>query len=75
MNKLVRHHFPASLLPDQLREGIDLSKDVTVTIVEEETPHHVMSLDEIFATRTPPHLTREQIDQHVRQLREDRDDV
>lgn len=74
MNKVVREHYPASKLPDDLREGIDPSKDVTVTVIEEERPDHVMTLEEIFATRAPPFLTREEIDAHIRELREDRAD-
>jgi hypothetical protein len=74
MNKVVREHYPASKLPDDLREGIDPAKDVTVTVIEEERPEHVMSFEEIFATRRPPYLTREEIDAHIRELRDDRAD-
>jgi hypothetical protein len=74
MNKVIREHYPASKLPDDLREGIDPLKDVTVTVVEEERPERVMSFEEIFATRGPPYLTREEIDAHLRGLREDRED-
>jgi hypothetical protein len=74
MSVVVRRNYPARKLPDDLREGIDLSKDVTVTIVEEERPNHVMSFEEIFATRTPPYPTCEEIDDHIRSLRQDRED-
>ena len=74
MNKIVREHYPASRLPDDLREGIDPSKNVTVTVIQEERPERVMTFEEIFATRRPPYLTREQIDEHIRELREDRDE-
>ncbi len=72
MTTVVRNHYPAERLPDDLREGIDLGKRVTVMVVEEERPEHVMSLDEIFASREPPFLTREQVDRYIRELREDR---
>lgn len=36
MNKVIHEHYPASRLPDELREGIDPSGHVTVTVVEEE---------------------------------------
>lgn len=73
MNTVVRQNYPASKLPEDLREGIDPSKDVTVTVVEEDRPEHVMTFEEIFATREPPFLTREQIDRHMMALREDRE--
>jgi hypothetical protein len=74
MNKVVREHYPASKLPDELREGIDPSKDVTVTVVEEERPECVLTLDQIFALRRPPFLSKEEIDEHIRELRRDRGD-
>ena len=36
MNRIIRQHYPASRLPDDLREGIDPGGHVTVTVVEEE---------------------------------------
>jgi hypothetical protein len=72
MNKVVREHYPASKLPDDLREGIDPAKDVTVTVVEEDRPERVLTLDEIFALRRPPFLSKEEIDEHIRELRGDR---
>jgi hypothetical protein len=36
MNKTIHEHYPASNLPDELREGIDPNRHVTVTVVEEE---------------------------------------
>ena len=38
MNRIVREHYPASKLPDDLRKGIDPDRSVTVTVVEEEVP-------------------------------------
>jgi hypothetical protein len=35
MNRIIREHYPASKLPDDLRDGVDPSATVTVTIVEE----------------------------------------
>jgi hypothetical protein len=74
MNKVFREHFPAAKLPEELRGSIDPSRQVTVTVVEEQAPEDVMSLEEIFALRQPPFLTKEEIDAHIRELREDRDD-
>ncbi|MEX1060154.1 MAG: hypothetical protein WED13_03960 [Methyloceanibacter sp.] len=75
MNKIVKEHYPASKLPVELREGIDPSGHVTVTVVEEEKPpEHVMTLEEIIAARRPPYLTAEEIDKMIDESREDRDD-
>lgn len=35
MNKIVREHYPASKLPEDLRAGIDPDGRVTVTVIEE----------------------------------------
>lgn len=71
MSKIVREHYPASRLPDDLREGMDPSKDVTVTVVQEERPERVMTFEEIFASRRPPFRTAEEIDAEVRGLRDE----
>jgi len=75
MNKIIREHYPASKLPEDLRAGVDPSSTVTVTIVEEETrPETVMSLDEIWALRTPPFKTAHEIDEELRRDRDQWDD-
>ena len=75
MNRIVREHYPASRLPDDLREGIDPSQDVTVTVVVESVPSkgETLTLDEVRALRRPPFLTKEEIDAHIRQLRDEWD--
>lgn len=35
MNKVILEHYPASRLPDELREGIALNASVKVTVEEE----------------------------------------
>ena len=37
MNKVVREHYPAAKLPEELREGIDPKANVTITVEIEET--------------------------------------
>ena len=76
MNKIVKEHYPASKLPVELREGIDPSGHVTVTVVEEDQrkPDQVMTLEEIIAARRPPYLSAKEIDKAIGELREDRDD-
>ena len=75
MNRIVREHYPASKLPEDLRAGADPSSTVTVTIVEEEKrPEKVMTLEEIFALRRPPFRTAEEIDEDLRRQRDEWDD-
>ena len=76
MNKIVREHYPASKLPDDLREGIDLKRSVTVTIEEEAEgqPEQIMSLEEIFAARRPPYRSADEIDADLRSLRDEWDE-
>jgi 2-C-methyl-D-erythritol 4-phosphate cytidylyltransferase len=75
MNRIIREHYPASKLPEDLRAGVDPTATVTVTIVEEEKrPEKVMSLDEIWALRTPPFRTAKEIDDALRRQRDEWDD-
>jgi hypothetical protein len=75
MNRIIREHYPASKLPEDLRTGVDPSSTVTVTIVEEEKrPEKVMTLEEIFALRRPPFRTAEEIDDDLRKQRDEWDD-
>jgi hypothetical protein len=75
MNRIIREHYPASKLPDDLRAGVDPSATVTVTIIEEEKrPEKVMSLEEIWALRTPPFKTAKEIDDDLRRQRDEWDD-
>jgi len=57
-----------------LREGLDPSADVIVTVEEVERPEKVMTIEEIFAARRPPFLSREQIDREIREQRDGWDD-
>jgi hypothetical protein len=36
VNRIVKEHYPAARLPDDLREGIDPGGTVTVTVVTEK---------------------------------------
>jgi len=75
MNRIIREHYPASRLPEDLREGVDPQATVTVTVTQEEkAPEHVMTLEEIFSLRRPPFKTAEQIDDELRQQRNEWDD-
>jgi hypothetical protein len=75
MNRIVKEHYPASKLPEDLRAGVDPSATVTVTIVQEEKrPEKVMTLEEIFAARRPPFRTSDEIDADLRRQRDEWDD-
>jgi predicted nucleic acid-binding protein len=71
MNKIVRENYPASKLPDDLREGIDPAKRVTVTVVEDQPPYEPMTLEEIFASRRPPYRSADEIVASIRKMRDE----
>jgi hypothetical protein len=75
MNRIIREHYPASKLPEDLREGVDPAATVAVTIVEEEQrPEGVMSLDEIFSLRGFHRRSTAEIDEDLRRQRDEWDD-
>jgi hypothetical protein len=74
MNRIVRDHYPAAKLPEELREGIDPSADVIVTVEEIERPERIMSIEEIFAARRPPYLSADAIDRRIREQRDEPDE-
>lgn len=74
MNKVIRKQYPASKLPEDLREGLDPESTVTVTVEELKRPEHVMTLEEIFALRRPPFRTAVEIDADIRRQRDEWDD-
>jgi hypothetical protein len=76
MNKIIREHYPASKLPEDLRQGVDPKSTVTVMVMVEglERPERVKTLDEIFASRRPPFRTVEEIDADIRRQRDEWDD-
>jgi hypothetical protein len=38
MNKIVKEHYPAAKLPEDLREGLDPAQEVLVTVTVETAP-------------------------------------
>jgi hypothetical protein len=76
MNSIVRERYPASKLPEDLREGVDPASTVTVTVTVEERglSTKVMSLEEIFAARRPPFRSVEDIDADLRKQRDEWDE-
>lgn len=74
MNKIVREHYPAAQLPEDLRPSDNPDARVTVIIEEEMRPERVMSLDEIFSQTGFRRRTKKEIDADVRRQRDEWDD-
>jgi len=75
MNRIVKEHYPASRLPEDLRTGVDPTSTVTVTVVEEPKPSRtVMSLEDLWALRAPPFRTAQEIDDDLRRDRDEWDE-
>lgn len=73
MNKIVREHYPAAKLPEDLRPSDDPAARVTVTIEEEQQPATVMSLEEIFSATGFRRRSAKEIDDDLRRLRDEWD--
>jgi len=74
MNKIIREHYPAAKLPEDLRPSGDPDARVTITIEEEELPEKVMTSDEIFSQKGFHRRTKEEIDAEIRSQRDESDD-
>lgn len=75
MNRIIRENYPASKLPEDLRDGMDPSSTVTVTIVQNEgKPEEVMSLEEIFSLKGFRRRSTAEIDEDLRRQRDEWDD-
>jgi hypothetical protein len=74
MNKVIREHYPASKLPEELRPTDDPNASVTVTIEEEKRPEKVMTLEEIFSLTGFRRRSAAEIDADIRQMREEWDE-
>jgi len=74
VNKIIREHYPAAQLPEELRPSRDPNARVTITIEEETPPPSVLSLDEIFSQADFRRRTKQEIDADIRRLRDEWDD-
>ena len=73
MNKIIHEHYPASKLPDELREGIDPNRHVTVTVVEEEqrpSREKLVHLLEEARQRSVEDVSTEEAVRRIRDLRD-----
>ena len=73
MNRIVREHYPAALLPEDLRAGLQLDAHVTVSVeVEEENLDDSADLDAIFARAGKwPRRTADEIDAELNAQRDE----
>jgi hypothetical protein len=75
MNRIVKEHYPASKLAEDLREGLAPGSHVTLMIDEGKgPPEKALTLDELFALRRPPYRSGAEIDEDVRLQRDEWDD-
>ena len=76
MNKIVREHYPASKLPDDLRFDLPADASVTVTVVEERK-HPVSKerfLADLWQFERGRGVTGAEAVARVRELRDEWDD-
>ncbi|PPD43249.1 MAG: hypothetical protein CTY15_10210 [Methylocystis sp.] len=71
MNKIVRQHYPAAKLPEELRIGIDPNAEVTITVETEEQPERIMSLEEMFALRRDVYASPEEVNAQIDAIRDE----
>ena len=78
MNRIIHEHYPASKLPEDLREGINPSGHVTVTVVEEAQRPSREKLVELLEqararARAAGDVSTEEAVRRVRDLRDEWD--
>ena len=77
MNKITREHYPASKLPEDLREGVDPKSTVTVTVTVEgvkDSESRKRTLVELLAdARRAPPIGDDPV-ARIRELRDEWDD-
>jgi len=71
MNKIIREHYPASKLPEDLRPSADPNASVTVTIEVESRPEAAMSFEEIFSLSGFRRRTAAEIEEDLRRTRDE----
>ena len=79
MNKIIHEHYPAAKLPEDLREGIDPTGHVTVTVVaEDHRPSREMLAQLLEQARVRARrvgdVSSEEAVRRIRDLRDEWDD-
>ena len=74
MNKIVRDHYPLSKLPDDLRRGLDPTKDVRIVLEQVEAEERqIPSLEELRALRARFKEAGDDPAERIRKLRDEWD--
>lgn len=75
MNRIVREHYPAAKLPEDLREGFAADADVRVVIeVQPRTgTKKPFDLQELFDRARPSFRNADEVADHIRAMREEWD--
>lgn len=71
MNRIVKQHYPAARLPEELRVGINPDDKVTITVESEPRPQNVMSLEEMFAMRRDVYASQSDVNAHIEEMRDE----
>lgn len=76
MNRIVKKHYPASQLPKDLRDGLDPSSQVRITIEEERANPTSEELTALLleARKKARGITTEEAVARIRELRDEWDD-
>lgn len=70
MNKIVRKHFDARLLPDDIQVELGRPAFVELTVVADTPSERIPTLEDIFAARKPPFRTGADVVQSQRRSRD-----
>ncbi len=80
MNRIVREHYPASKLPDDLREGLRPDAEVRVVIEEEHGPSprgamtlEQMTLEQMFELARPTFRSADEVGAYIKAMRDEWD--
>jgi len=72
MNTIVKKHYPADRLPDDLRDGLRKGARVQISIIEESAPLKQVRLSELVGTGANVHGDENEVLKHIEAGREDR---
>jgi hypothetical protein len=81
MNRIVRDHYPAERLPDDLQKLVDPSRPIRIVIEQEDvaqikkSPEELLAMIEAYrATIQGEGVTSEEAVKRIRELRDEWDD-
>ena len=77
MNRIVREHYPVAGLPEDLREGFELTGDVRVIVEraaerpEPSASKKPFSLDALYAKARPSFASTDEVSAHIDAMRDE----